>query len=895
MKKIVFTHRRIVSSIPVKLLFVFLVLITTTAIGQDDNMDNVPLIERDLFFGLPEISNGKLSPDGEWISFKKEHQGIDRIWIKKFNEPFEKAVPITNNQNPVKEYFWTEDSRYILYVKDQKGNENYNVYAVSPTDKAEKETGMPPAQNLTPMEGVRVQIEAVSRKNPNIIWVGINKRDHAWHDLYELDITTGKLTLLYENKHRITGWSFDWDENPRLAYRTNEEGFSEILRIDSTIEFTKIYETNLQEKAYVEGWTADNSQFYLVSNKGGVNFSTLYKMNPETKELEKVESDPQNKVDFGKLFLDQNDREIIYTSYFYHKRERNWKKKDWEEMYAYLKKEFEGRDLSFTSFTSDYKEMLLTLRGDRYAAETYYFNRETKELIFQYTKRPKLKEIEQYLAPMKPITYLSSDGLEIPAYLTIPVGKRQKNLPLVVLVHGGPKGIRDYWEYNPLVQVLANRGYAVLQPNFRSSGGFGKAFLNAGDKEWGRKMQDDITWGVNYLIKEGIADPNRIAIGGSNYGGYAALAGLAFTPELYACAIDVVGPSNLFTLLESIPPYWEAGRKRLYEMLGDPTTKEGRRLLKKASPIFSVDKIEKPLLIIQGANDPRVKKTESDQIVVELRDKGKEVSYILANDEGHGFRKPLNKLATWASVEQFLAEHLGGRWQKNIAPQVAQKLKEITQDINKVVYQKPEEFDTKLPPFTSNFKEGKYEYELDFEIQKRIVPMKMTRSVEKTDGKWVISDYIQSSEKALESKNTFTLTSGQPTQVLMEREKRNVLIDVDEEVLVATIRDNKAVYRLSGVYLPTVAVVDLVVAHLPLKMGYELSFQTFNTIDRELEDMKLQVIGKEEGKWRVNVFNRTSKKEVFHLWIDPDRKIATKIKQFAPGLTNTQITYKLKE
>lgn len=288
---------------------------------------------------------------------------------------------------------------------------------------------------------------------------------------------------------------------------------------------------------------------------------------------------------------------------------------------------------------------------------------------------------------MTPVSYKSSDGLEITGYLTLPAGSNGKNLPVVIFVHGGPKGPRDNWGYNSTVQFLANRGYAVLQPNYRASGGYGKNFLNAGDLQWGKLMQDDITWGVKYLITQGIANKDKVAIMGGSYGGYATLAGVAFTPDLYACGVDIVGPSNIFTLLESIPAYWEAGRANLYAMVGDPKTEEGKKRMQESSPLFSVDKIVKPLLIIQGANDPRVKKAESDQIVIALREKGKQVSYLLADDEGHGFKKPVNSMAMYAETEKFLAEILGGKYQQDMPENVAKRLKEITVDISKVTYE----------------------------------------------------------------------------------------------------------------------------------------------------------------------------------------------------------------
>ena len=382
--------------------------------------------------------------------------------------------------------------------------------------------------------------------------------------------------------------------------------------------------------------------------------------------------------------MNNHTRKIITTSYIYDKRVRYFKNKKWEDIFNKLKKHFPDKEIRFTSYTKDYAKMLIAVSGDDIAAEVYFYDPVTDKPILQYTPRPDLKELEEHLSNMQPISYPSSDGMPIPAYLSIPKGSSGKNMPAVILVHGGPKGPRDTWGYRSTVQFLNNRGYFVLQPNFRASGAYGKKFLNAGDKQWGKLMQDDVTWGKKYLVEKGIVDPNKVAIMGRSYGGYATLAGLAFTPDEYACGVDIVGPSNLFTLIESMPPYWEAGRKWIYEMVGNPETEEGQKLLREASPLFSADKITKPLLIVQGANDPRVKKAESDQIVIALRDKGHPVEYLLAMDEGHGFRKPLNRMAMYAKIDKLLAKHLGGRYQEVIEEDVAETLERLRVDISSV-------------------------------------------------------------------------------------------------------------------------------------------------------------------------------------------------------------------
>lgn len=657
---------------------------------DSENSAATPLLDRDLFFGNPQIAGGQLSPDGKFISFMKPYQGIMNVWVKEFAEPFEKARPLTDSKRPLYGYTWTEDGKYILFVKDSGGDENMNLFAVDPSADPESGNETPASRNLTPLEDVTAQIMHASQDNPDLLWVGLNDRDKAWHDLYQLEISTGELTLVYQNEDRITGYEFDWDDNLRLLSRTDPAGNTTLLRKDGD-DLIPIYETSVTENASVRGWDAKNENLYLVTNKGELDLATLYQMNPETKELELLESDPAKRVDFGGLRIDRNTREIISTSYTDDKTRYSWRNETWEANYKFLQEKFPGREIALQSATNDYAKFLIAVHGDKYAAEAWYFDVKERELIHQYTPRPDLKEVEEFLAPMTPIRYASSDGLEIPAYLTVPAGADAKNLPVVVLVHGGPKGPRDNWGYNAQVQFLANRGYAVLQPNFRASGGFGKKFLNAGDLQWGKLMQDDITWGVKHLIDQGIADKDRVAIMGGSYGGYATLAGLAFTPELYACGVDIVGPSNIFTLLESIPPYWEAGRAFLYGMVGDPSTAEGEERMREASPLFSADKISRPLLIVQGANDPRVKQAEADQIAIALRDRGHAVSYLLADDEGHGFRKPVNRMAMYAEVEAFLANQIGGRFQKEMPDDVAERLEELRVDVSTVTYEPAED------------------------------------------------------------------------------------------------------------------------------------------------------------------------------------------------------------
>jgi dipeptidyl aminopeptidase/acylaminoacyl peptidase len=667
-----------------KFSLLFLFLATAMQLSAQNAAD-VPLINREVFFDNPEITGGKLSPDAQWMTFIKAYKGTMNIWVKKADEPFEKGRPLTaDTTRPVFNYFWSYDSKYVLYVQDKGGNENFHVYAVNPADALDPQTGVPAARDLTPVEGARANIYNVSQKNPNKMWVGLNSRDKAWHDLYELNISTGEMTLLRENKDRISGWDFDWDEKIRLANRSNPDGSNDILRVDDK-EFVKIYTSGTLESAFTLNWTPDNKQVYMVTNKGNDrNFSELILLDPLSMQETFVEKDPLNKVDFGGATFSDITKKMMWTSYTDMRQRRYYKDAQVEAAVKFLESKFPNKEFGFVSFDKSENLCLVNVFSDTDPGKVYLFDRNANTVTFQYTPRPNLPV--EHLSPMETITYKSSDGLEIPAYITYPKGKERKNLPVLVIPHGGPWA-RDNWGFNSTAQFWANRGYIVVRPNFRGSTGFGKAFLDAGNGQWGEKMQDDITWGVKYLIDQGIADPKNVGITGGSYGGYATLAGVTFTPDLYKAAVAVVAPSNLNTLLKAIPPYWEAGRRQMYTRMADPTTDIGKKQLENQSPLSHVDKIKTPLMIVQGANDPRVKKAEADQIVVAMRDKGIPVEYICAPDEGHGFARPVNNMAYLAASEKFMAKHLGGRYQESMKPEVEKRLKEISVDIKTV--QKP--------------------------------------------------------------------------------------------------------------------------------------------------------------------------------------------------------------
>ncbi|MGQ0540805.1 MAG: S9 family peptidase [Blastocatellia bacterium] len=653
--------------------FLSLIVFSGSMFGQQP-----ALIDREIFFGNPEYAGAQISPDGKYISFIKPYKDTMNVWVKEANAPFSSAKPMTaDTARPVRNYFWSRDGKYILFVQDKGGDENFNVYAVNPADSPTAGSDVPSARNITDSKGVRAIIQAVPESDPDAIYVGINERDKAWHDLYKVKISTGERTLINENRDRYQGMVFDNTDKLRLAVRAAQNGDTEILKIGADGKAAKIYDCNAFETCGPIRFHKDNKRVYMQTNKGDADLIELVLMDVTNGAIEKVEGDPLRKVDFGGASFSNLSDEIIATSYNDDRSRIYWKNKDFEKDYNFIKKKLGDRDVNFQSSTNDESKWIVVTTSDVDPGTVWFFDRRNKNLSTLYQVREKLDR--KALSPMTAVRYKSSDGMEIPAYLTIPKGSNGKNLPTVLFIHGGPWG-RDFWGYNTYAQFLSNRGYAVLQPNFRASTGYGKKFLNAGNNEWGQKMQDDITWGKKYLVEQGIANPKRVAIMGGSYGGYAALAGVTFTPDEYAASVAIVPPSNLITLLEAIPPYWEAIRTVFYKRMGDPNTAEGLAQMKRQSPLTYADRIKTPLMVVQGANDPRVKQRESDQIVVALRDRNYPVEYLLAPDEGHGFARPVNNMAMIAASEKFLAKHIGGRYQETMTPEVAKRLGEITVD-----------------------------------------------------------------------------------------------------------------------------------------------------------------------------------------------------------------------
>lgn len=631
-----------------------------------------PLIDRELFFGNPKIAHAQLSPDGKYIAFLQPLDGTLNIWVKQTDEPFAAAHPVTSaTDRPIADYAWTRDGTHILFVKDDGGNENFHLFSADPTSSSAP-------LDLTPQANVRAEILCLPKNDPDTVYVGINDRDDRYHDVYKVTISTGERSLIRQNDDKMADWIFDRDGNLKLGLKMTDEGCTQLFRLGGE-EPLLIWECSKEEELCPFAFHPDGTRLYVATNKGAdVDRSRLILLDTQTGDEELVESDPEDEVDFDTPLFAPDTDELVATSYVGDRERIYWKNPDWEQDYNRLKAELPDGDIGIISATRANDRWLVGVCSDIDPGSVYSYNRKSQKLELLYRSRPTLPSA--HLAPMQPIKYMSRDGFVIHGYLTIPKNAEPHSLPLVVFPHGGPWA-RDTWGYDGEVQFLANRGYAVLQMNFRGSTGYGKKFLNAGNKQWGDTMQNDITDGVQHLIHLGIADPKRVAIFGGSYGGYATLAGLAFTPDLYAAGISYVGPSNLLTLLSSLPPYWVTGKSQFDERVGSLDNPDDVARLRRQSPLFSARNIISPLLVVQGANDPRVKKAESDQIVAALHSLGRDVEYIVAPDEGHGFRSAENRLALAAAQEKFLATYLGGRYQKEIPDSIAERLRTITVDV----------------------------------------------------------------------------------------------------------------------------------------------------------------------------------------------------------------------
>jgi dipeptidyl aminopeptidase/acylaminoacyl peptidase len=604
-----------------------------------------PLIPRETLFGNPERVSPRISPDGKrlaWIAPDKKN--VLQVWVKTIGQNDDKVIT-ADKKRGIRTYFWSEDNKTILYAQDNDGDENFHLYGV------DLDSGT--VRDYTPFLGTRATPVASEPSHPDEMLVSINARDRRVFDVYRLTLSTGALVLDTKNPGDIVGWITDKDLHVRGGQAVTPEGGTEI-RLYGNGEWKSWLKAAAEDDVNVIDVTPDGKGLVLQSSLGRDTSAVVVRNIADNGEKVVASS---SEVDAGTIQINPMTHTIEAVSF-------EPGRSTWTVIDPGVKADFDAitklydGDFSVLNRDSADKTWLVAFFADKAPVRYYAYDRTTKNGTYLFSARPKLDNLQ--LASMKPVVITARDGLKLNSYLTLPVGLEPKNLPLVLFVHGGPWA-RDTWGYSGFPQWLANRGYAVLQVNFRSSTGYGKKFLHAGDKQWGLKMQDDLTDAVNWAIKQGYADPKKVAIMGGSYGGYATLAGLAFTPDVYACGVDIVGPSNLKTLIGSIPPYWKPMRAIFDARMGNVDDPKEAELVKNASPLFKATAIRKPLLIGQGANDPRVNHAESEQIVDAIEKNNGSVTYVIYSDEGHGFARPENNIDFNARTEAFLGQCLGGR------------------------------------------------------------------------------------------------------------------------------------------------------------------------------------------------------------------------------------------
>lgn len=539
-------------------------------------------------------------------------------------------------------YWWKNNDR-IVYTRDFGGDENFHLFAVDRDGSN--------LIDLTPFENVKVDVIDDLEEIPNEVLIGMNRRDPQVFDAYRLNIVTGEMRLVAENPGNILRWVTDHTGSVRIAMASDGVNSTLMHRDSEAAPFVELFTTNFRESVDPAFFTFDNKDFYAVSNLGRDKAAIVRYDVSAKREAEVLFEHPE--VDVDSIAFSRKRNVLTTITYTTWKQERHFLDPTYENIYSALQARLPAMEIGMADHTKDESIFIIRTHSDRSLGAYYIYDSVGDELTKLADVSPWLNS--EHLAEMKPIEYTSRDGLRIHGYLTLPVGVQPKDLSVIVNPHGGP-WVRDRWTYNPEVQFLANRGYAVLQPNYRGSTGYGRSFWESSFKQWGRTMQNDLTDGARYLIDSGIAHPKHVGIYGGSYGGYATLAGLTFSPEVYACGVDYVGVSNLLTFMETIPPYWKPFLDMMYEMVGNPVTEEER--LKEASPVFHADRIQVPLLVIQGARDPRVNINESNQIVEALRSRSVDVEYLVKENEGHGFRNEENRFEVYESMERFLLKHL---------------------------------------------------------------------------------------------------------------------------------------------------------------------------------------------------------------------------------------------
>jgi dipeptidyl aminopeptidase/acylaminoacyl peptidase len=624
----------------------------TPGAAQSATAADAGLIPRTALFGNPVRTQARLSPDGKYISFLAPEEGVLNVWLAPYGELGSAKVITHDRKRGIREHFWAADGRHVLFAQDEGGDENWRVHSV------DVQTGQ--QLDLTPFKDVQAQVVGVSYRRPNVVLIGLNDRAAEWHDLYEIDVNSAERKLVEKNTGEFASYVPDLDLAPRLAVKTLPSGGEQIFR-RAAQGWEPFIEYGQEDSLTTAPLTIDGEgRTALLVSAVGRDKAALLRVDLASGRQSLVGESAQ--ADISDVWIEPRTHEPQAFSVDYLHTQITPLTPDAGQDIDRLRNTL-GPQFSVTSRTLDDRKWTVVVDDPVHVLSTYLYDRDSGQVSKLFDQRPELANAP--LQPMLAREIPARDGKTLVAYLTLPRGSDDKPrlpVPLVLNVHGGPWA-RDSYGFDPEHQWLANRGYGVLSVNFRGSTGFGKSFVNAGDHEWGRKMHDDLLDAVDWAVRENITTADKVAIYGGSYGGYAVLAGLTFTPERFACGVDIVGPSNLQTLLGSIPPYWKAFYEDMVHRIGDPRTAEGRQLLEERSPLTYADRIRRPLLIAQGANDPRVKQAEADQIVNAMKAQKLPVTYVVYPDEGHGFARPQNRLSFYAITEGFLSQCLGGRFE----------------------------------------------------------------------------------------------------------------------------------------------------------------------------------------------------------------------------------------
>jgi dipeptidyl aminopeptidase/acylaminoacyl peptidase len=605
-----------------------------------------PLIPRDILFGNPQKTSPRISRDGKYLAYlAPDDKDVLQVWVRTLGEEDDRKL--TNDpKRGIRAFFWTYHPDQLIYLQDSDGDENFHLYSVDIQSNI--------VRDLTPFQGVKAQVIDLDPDFPDEILVGLNLNNSQKFDAYRINLKNGAVEFETENPGNIIDWTANAQFQILSALAATEDGGYDLLyreNLDRDWEILRHW--GPEDQGSVVSFSKDGQTLYLLASHD-VNAQRLIALNLASRQETILAEDEQ--YDVSGIISHPTERHIQAVSIYKDKEDWQVLDENIAEDFQFLT-QFRPGEFSLTSRDLADENWIVAYLTDDGPVYYYHYHRPTKSTTFLFSNRPELENLP--LVSMEPISYQSRDGLTIHGYLSLPKAG-EAPYATVLLVHGGPWA-RDTWGYSSLVQWLANRGYAVLQVNFRGSTGYGKTFLNAGNRQWAATMHDDLIDGVKWAIEQGIADRNKIAIMGGSYGGYATLVGLTFTPDVFTCGVDIVGPSNIITLMQSIPPYWKPLMAMFHHRVGNLETEE--EFLKSRSPLFFVDKIEKPLLIGQGANDPRVKQAESEQIVEAMCQAGKPVEYALYTDEGHGFARPENRLHFYAIAEEFLAKYLGGQFE----------------------------------------------------------------------------------------------------------------------------------------------------------------------------------------------------------------------------------------